>query len=234
MARSGALPFVPPRPITAQVDRLAAPCRAFHSPPPTAWRRSCTVNARKPVNSCHGTSQGPGAVQYHITPIWVKGRLVTCRRTLSELRYAACWLLCTCVHACRQAGWHKAGLRGRPVSSHVFASIGGLFLPSLRGAWRLGCYRFDYQVRYYHLSQVVNLTAATLMTHGMGSWTMRGWILFLSISTWTAVNLAGTRREGFGHAAQSGQVKLPSREGPTDRPTIWRALRKAGRWAGKV
>lgn len=62
---------------------------------------------------------------------------------------------------------------------------------------------------------------------------MRLWFLFLSISTLTAVNLAGTRREGFRHAAHPGKVEASITRG-TDRPTIWRALRKAGRWDGKV
>ena len=56
--------------------------------------------------------------------------------------------------------------------------------------------------------------------------------LFLSISTLTAVNLAGTRREGLGMPAQPGGLKLPSREG-TDRPTAFElSLREAGWWAG--
>lgn len=40
------------------------------------------------------------------------------------------------------AASRKAGPRGGPVSSHVFANIGGLAcLPSIRGAWRIGCHR---------------------------------------------------------------------------------------------
>lgn len=64
------------------------------------------------------------------------------------LRVLAAVYMCTHTHA----GWHKAGPRGGPVSSHVLANIGGLFLPSLRGAWRIGCYRCDYQVGYYYLA----------------------------------------------------------------------------------
>lgn len=57
----------------------AAPCRAFH---PHGLEE--IMYARKPVKSSHGTSQGPGAVQYHVTPRWAKGRLAACMRTLSE------------------------------------------------------------------------------------------------------------------------------------------------------
>lgn len=57
--------------------------------------------ARKPVKSCHGTSQGPGAVQYHITPRWAKGSLVTCRRTFWEQKNmlrVGCGVHVCCMH----------------------------------------------------------------------------------------------------------------------------------------